>query len=322
MGKDLLSKDEKEAAKATQTNNPRQLEKLFDPLGGVAGLGPTVYDAWNRDFHQYFTKVAHHGLEPTPEEYFDQLARFEDFLGRYVLPLQVEIYAHLDEQLQSGPENADADELRFLLSRNVESYRYFFRKADLRWLEYLLQQKLIVARWEVADYLARLAPEASERVMDVIDGMKTMNDDWITRRSLIVAATKMPTQVGRRFVDKMEREKWLAESYVDWLVYSLDDLIDAFIGAGHYMDALRLMALLLHCPDDRSALKAHHHGEILKRISKIPATELAPYIRMLVNALAAALSSADVQKDDYSYMWRPAIEDHEQNWRHGEPKDL
>jgi hypothetical protein len=322
MGKGLLTKQEEVSAKAQRSSNARQLEKLFDPLGGVGGVGSTVYDTWSREFHDYFVQVSHHGLEPTVDEFRERLTRFEDFLSRYVLPLQVEIYAQLDEQLQKGPETADADEIRSLLSRNVESYRYFFRKADLRWLEYLLQQNLIVPTWEVADYLARIAPAASERVMVIIDGMRTTEADWITRRSLIGAALKMPPAIARRLVDKMEREKWFVEAYVDWLVYSLDDLIDIFIGSELHSDAVRLIALLLHCPDGRTPLRAHHYGEILKRISKVPAYELAPYIRLLVDALAAAISKEGSEKDDLSYMWRPAIEDHPQNWRHGEPKDI
>src|SRR5262249_16613224 len=147
-----------------KASNARQLEKLFDPMGGVSGFGPTLYDTWNRDFQRFFVEVSHHRREVTLEEYCEKLAQFENFLNRYVLPLQVEIYALLDEQLDRGPQNANADELRALLSRNVESYRYFFKKVDVRWLGYLRQHNLTFPKWEVADYLARIAPDASDDV--------------------------------------------------------------------------------------------------------------------------------------------------------------
>lgn len=322
MGKALLSKEEEAAAKKLDVSNARQLEKLFDPQGGVRGVDRTLYDAWNQDFHRFFVEVSHHGREVTIQEYREKLFRFEEFLSRYVLPLQVEIYEHLDQQLSSGPEGADANELRFLLSRNVESYRYFFRKADVRWLQYLDQNNLLSPQWEVADYLARVAPEASEEVMKIIERLATDKSDWATRKGLIDAAKKMPPEIARRLIEKMDREQWLADPYVDWLAYSLDDLIGIFIGSSRHADALRLAALLIQRRDGDSDLKNHHYGKILKRFSAVPVADLPAYIAFLVESLGTnILRERPDAKDDGSLMWRPAIEDHDQNWKHGNPKD-
>ena len=322
MGKGLLSKEEEKAAKDLKASNARQLEKVFDPLGGVSGFGPTLYDTWN-EFQTFFVNVSHHRLGVALEEYREKLSQFENLLSRYVLPLQVEIYALLDEQLDKGPENADTDQLRALLSRNVESYRYFFRKADVRWLGYLNQHKLISPRWEVADYLARIAPEASVDVMAIAETLNTDKNDWATRKGLIDAAAKMSPITARRILDKIDREQWLAEPYVDWLVYSLDPLIGIFIANSQHADASRLISLLAQRPDGQPKVKSYHFETILKHISAVRSSELPPYIRILVASLVTARSGEHPgASDDLSFMWRPAIEDNEQNWRHGDPRDL
>jgi LexA DNA binding domain len=203
MGKSLLSKLEEKAAKDQRSSNARQLERVFDPQGGVIGFGRTVYDTWN-EFQTFFVDVSHHRKEVTLDEYREKLAQFETLLSRYVLPHQVEIYTLLDELLDRGAEHADADELRALLSRNVESFRYFFRKMDARWLGYLQQNELVSPRWEVADYLARITPDVSDQVMAIIDDLKTDRNDWGTRKGLIDAAAKMPPNLARRIVDKID----------------------------------------------------------------------------------------------------------------------
>jgi|CZKX01.1.fsa_nt_gi hypothetical protein len=322
MGKSLLSKEEEKAAKDQRSSNARQLEKVFDPLGGVSGFGRTVYDTWN-EFQTFFVDVSHHRKDVTLDEYREQLAQFESLLSRYVLPHQVEIYTLLDEQLDRGPEHANAEELRALLSRNVESYRYFFRKADVRWLGYLGQHEFISPRWEVSDYLARIAPDASDDVMGIIETLKTDKSDWATRKGLIDAAAKMPPKMARRILDKIDREQWLAEPYVDWLIYSLDPLIGILIAGSQHDDAARLISLLAQSPDEQTNLQSYHVEKVLKHISAVPAPDLAPYIRVLVVSLSTALSRKNPEKDDgLSSMWRPAVEDHEQNWRHKDLRDL
>jgi hypothetical protein len=322
MGKSLLSKEEEKAAKDQRSSNARQLEKVFDPMGGVSGLGLTVYDTWN-EFQTFFVEVSHHRREVTLDEYRERLAQFENLLSRYVLPHQVEIYTLLDEQLDRGPGHANADELRALLSRNVESYRYFFRKANVRWLGYLSQHEFISPRWEVADYLARIAPDASDDVMGIIVTLKTDKSDWATRKGLLDAAAKMHPMTARRILEKIDREKWLTESYVGWLIYSIDPLVGILIAGSQHDDAARLISLLVQSPDEQKNLKSYQLEKILKHVTSVFAPDLAPYIRVLVVSLATALSRNNPENnDDFSLMWRPAVEDHEQNWRHGDPRDL
>src|SRR5216683_1660731 len=229
MGKELLTIEEAKAASDLKVSNARQLERLFDPQGGARHFDQTLYDTWSGEFHNFFVEVSHHGREVTLDEYVLKLTQFEEFLNRYVLPLQTEIYARLDEQLGRGPGGASVEDLTFMLSRNLECYRYFFRKADASWLSFLDRHILLFPRWETADYLARIAALASEDVMAIIERMQTAHGDWATRKGLIDAAIKMPPTIARRLVEKMHKEQWLAEHHADWLAYSLNDLLGIFI---------------------------------------------------------------------------------------------
>ena len=329
-GKGLLTKEEMNAAKKG-SSNARQLEKLFDPLGGVRWLDQTLYDTWNGEFHQFFIEVSHHGKYPSFDEYRVRLARYEEFLSSYVLPLQTEIYDRIDKQLAAGPENTVLLELKLLLSRNLESYRYFFRKADARWLEFLRRHALLTANWEVADYLARIAPQAPEEVMTIIGSMPAVQGDWATRKGFIDAANKMPPMIAARLVRKLEDEKWLNGREADWLSCPLNDLLQTLIDNSMHEDALRLSRILLAIgpPESESFRRtkahigSHYYGETLKRFSSIPAADLSLYANLLVSLLGKAISLERPGKvQDGSEMWRPAIEDHQQNWSHGDPRDL
>jgi hypothetical protein len=322
MGKELLTKEEVAAAKASSSSNARQLERLFDPLGGARHFGQTIYDTWNREFHGFFVKVCHHGLEVGIEEYRLKLAEFEEFLSQYVLPRQTEIYTLLDDQLSKGPANATADKLKLLLTRTLESYRYFFRKADVRWLGFLNRHGLLFPRWETADYFARIAGEASEDVMAIIEGMKVDDNDWSTRRGFVDAAIKMPPNVARRLIKKVEAEKWLTGPAADWLSHILSELLAILIADSQHEDALRLAKLMIQGDNGVAYLRDFYFGEVLKNLSAVAAPDLAPYIKLLVQSLGMAIAHDGPNgNDDRSLMWRPAIENNPQNWRHGESKD-
>jgi len=324
-GKDLLAREEVMTAQRNKSSNARQLEKLFDPLGGVRWIDQTLYDTWNREFHQFFTEVAHHGKELSIDEYRMQLARYEEFLSSYVLPLQTEIYERIETLLATAPGGPTVTELKLLLSRNVESYRYFFRNVDARWLEFLEDNNLLTPTWEVADYLARMAPQFADHVMSIIEGISTKQEHWTARRSFIDAVNKMPAAIAVRLVKKIENEKWLDGSESEWLAHGLNELLAKLVANSMHHEALQLTeAVLAIRPDGPSAHIGHRrYSETLKILSAVDTDALPQYIRMLVRLLgkAMALDRPETGQDGSS-LWRPAIEEHEQNWDHDNVKDL
>jgi hypothetical protein len=331
-GKQLLSPFEKEAAKKSSSNNARQLEKVFDPLGGVPHLDHSLYDTWNKDFHQYFIDVCHHRQHPTLLEYQSQLARYEDFLCSYVLPRQTEIYDRIDSILFQSPELTPTSNLTYLLSRNVESYGYFFRNADSRWLAVLSSNGFLRPTWEVAGFLARIAPDAPYETMAVIESLPTTSEDWPTRRWFVDAVNRMPATIASSLVGKIEKENWLTGREADLLSCPLNELLETLIRESLHDDALRLSRQLLRfeLQDETnqevrpaSPMRAHCFKETLKRFSNVTTSELPRYIRLLVALLSNAIRQEHpTSVKDESYIWRPAIEDHEQTWRHEDPKDL
>lgn len=324
-GKDLLTKAEEQDGKKTKTSNALQLEKLFDPLGGTRQfLKSTVYERWNKEFHEDFVKISHYEREITDEEYGGRLARFEEFLLAYVLPLQTEVYARLDDRFRNGPATANPDELKLLLSRNLESYRYFFRNADSRWLPFLRENGLLVAAPDSAEYLSRITDdENSEAVMGVIESMATSAEDWAARKGLLEAAAKMPPIVSRRIIPKLRREQWLETPYRDWITHLATRLFQQLVGGGYHFEGLQLAAMVIEAGIREPDAKEYYLKEFLVCLEEVPAAELPPFIRVLVNGLGSAIQvEEDDSNEDASLVWRPAIEDHEQNSDYGRLKCL
>jgi len=323
LGKRLLTKADEEAAKSAETNNARQLERVFDPLGGVRYFERTLYDTWNKEFHQFFVDVSHHRREVTFAEYLGQLDKFEEFLNWYILPPQTEVYEIIDAYLREGPGGSQALDLELLLSRNLESYRYFFRNADGRWLGFLQQHHFLISNWEVAEYLARITPDAPTEVMTIIEQLPTRPEDWITRRAILDAAMKMPIDLGVRLIQKIEQEAWLEGPAGEWLWHQFKEFFARLVTGGAHQDALHLARVLLAPSKAHHYLHSYHYGEFLKEFSLVGADTLVPYLTLLANVLHTALIAEypNTTKDN-SILWRPAIEEHEQNWGHGELKDL
>jgi hypothetical protein len=324
LGKDMLTNEEEEAAKTAQSNNARQLERVFDPLPGVRYFQRTLYDMWNKEFHQFFVEVSHHGREVTLDEYVTRLNKFEEFLNLYVLPPQTDVYEVIDAYLKEGPAGTRALDLELLLSRNLESYRYFFRHADSRWLGFLQEHQFLISNWETAGYLARITPDAPAQVMAIIEQLTTTTaSDWMTRRAILEAAMKMPPELSRRLIPKIEQEAWLESHAGELLSHQLEEFLGQLITCAAHQDALRLARVLLSPTESRRYLHSYHYGEFLKQFSLVPAGELLLYLELLSNVLRTALMAEHPNTTkDHSSIWRPTIEDTEQNWGHGEIKDL
>jgi len=329
----LVSDEEKEQLKERNGSQARRLQKLFDPLGGIAALADSVYDVWNR-FHKYFTAVSHH-TETTEEEYRSTLDQFEEVLLRYVLPHQVEIYARLDLIIAKGPQTADSEEIKKLLSRNLETYRYFFTKVSATWLEFLRHHGLLKLSWPVADYFARVAPETPDLVTQALLGLALPDDRRIGVR-FIQAANRMPLDNAVKIAKRVVRENWVKAPEADFFDRPLNELLEKLTSGRRYHEALQLADELLDVqippskedgiPTHRDVtgyIDDHEYREVLRTLGAVPEQELGAVLRLLIDKLHKAVAlGLGKSEDDFSYIWRPATEEHEQNWGFGEVKDL
>lgn len=299
---------------------------FFDPLGAV-GLNQNPYVYLYNEYQDKLNNIAHHRVRPSLEEYQTLVSTLEYFLLRYIFPAQLEIYRILDEALQKGPDTADATDLKMLITRNVESYRYFFKHADERWLSFLRTSQFLDAKWEVGEYLSRIAHLTPQEVFEVFNDTQIPEDDWQAKTAFALAASKLPAKFAAQTVARVLKENWVKETRATLLHYRLQDLFKNLLAGQEYAAALALADALMDIfphgygshgsVDTRAYISEHEYGQLIAEMGKVPPTNVYPFLKLLSEKLVKALKEVhargDEGDDDYSYIWRPAIEDDSHN---------
>lgn len=183
--------------------------------------------------------------------------------------------------------------------------------------------------WPESQYLARIASEAPEKVAEIM--MKIPDTDNVrVHEDLALAATKLPGCLAARWARK--EAMWVErQSYLYFLLpESLGKLIEYLAKSGEALESL-VMA--------RAVLKVYLVGDTTKRVSALFDTwnykqllqkHFPEVIRqtgrkglaLLCDLLENALVEDPDSKEDYSWIWRPAIEPHAQNHRHDDIRDI
>ena len=250
----------------------------------------------------------------------------------------------IDKVISRGPEACD-------LSRDVEPYlleyasrNYFFEHLqDSAWLDLLIRagKFRIVPEpiqdanrgttayplWPESRYLARMAAHEPITVLEVILQLPTTENIRI-HEDIIDAALAMPTNLAVKLVSKAII--WLESPSQLLLPKKLGKLVSHLAQGGQEDEALHLTRSLLAISPDPimpSELKAHfddwYYEQILKKqIPDLVATAEEGTLGLLSDLLSDAIHFSRQQKEDegpedYSYIWRPAIEDHNQNHPYG-----
>ncbi|MEW6724485.1 MAG: hypothetical protein AB1331_06145 [Bacillota bacterium] len=235
----------------------------------------------------------------------------------------------------------------------AEQYRYFFdRLENPEWLEPLRQKGFFRHPPEPirneeegtirfppspeARYLARMARHEPERVAEVIGEMDD-TDNAAVLSDLLDALFAMPADVASRLAERAAR--W-AECPYFLVPEKLGQLVAHWASAGRTTEALRVARVLLEVfadarpgrggpdevhwlsPEPRARFDYWRYEKILKdhypevvRAAGLPALELL--CDLLDRAIRLSRRRDDDQgPEDYSVIWRPAIEDHLQNDGH------
>lgn len=224
-------------------------------------------------------------------------------------------------------------ELHKLLSDNDVKRTFFLNLEDPAWISLLNKARLFeeppqaeetadesirVQQWPQSQYLARMASKAPEEVANILSAVET--DNWTIARDIIRAAKEMPAKYEAKLAPK------IANFVVELkLFHELQDVgeIIAKLATGKEVDAaIQLVGdaygVALRDPTSRrnqadyGYLEAMHKS-IIPSLIPVRASEL---VHLLVTWLLLAVESENKRGaggDDYSYVWRPAIEDHEQN---------
>lgn len=322
-------------SKLSETRNtrgvPTKLRYALDPRG-VEGLEKTVYDHFYDKFQVKLNAIAHHTKKVTKASYEEMLLELELFLLSYILPTQMETYEAIDQTLYGGPANSSPTHLFSIITKSVESYRYFFNKVDAEWLEFLNSNKFLRPAWEVCDYLTRTAELKPELTARILLSLDIPSDDWRSWGASISAASRLPGKLAASYTEKLLEKDFTAQPTNRLLAHLFKDLLDTLIRTEEFEAALHLADKLLEAESPviseavhrrrvHTALDDYDYSMVSKSLCAAPAKSVPPFIRLLVAKLGRVIlfehASGD-GTDDLSSAWRPAIEDHAQNWNFGD----
>jgi hypothetical protein len=254
-----------------------------------------------------------------------------------------------------------AEQVRRILHLRASSpeFTYFFEKLDSpSWIEPLMKEGAFGQPpvpildqesgmrtdppWAPGRYLARMAEIEPAAVFAVLLAMPD-TDNGRVQEDLADAITKLPPEQAVKLVPRVI--KWLKPLYaVLRLPIRIARIATNLAAAGYVSEALEILAGLLRVeadndsrstvgmialsPRPRIALHIWDYEKILQTeaprfvdIARKPALELLS--DLLETAIKASLrDTAPKEKNDYSVIWRPAIEDHRQNRLSEEVRDI
>lgn len=302
------------------------LRFYFDPQASTTSE-QNPYKHLYDEYQTKLQKIAHHQEWPDENTYHDLIKGLEYFLLRYVFPSQVDVYKLLEEILKKGPEGVEPEDLRLLVKKNLESYRFFFKHADARWLEYLRDHNFLSATWEAGDYLSRVAKDKPELTLEIFLNTEIPKDAWPAKTSFTVAAANLPAKYAAKTVKKILDEEWIKDTRATLLHYKLQDLLKTLLAGEEYEQALTFADSLLDVfPQEYGSygslrtnayISEYEYEQMVKVLNTLPAENVLPFLKMfsskLIKLIAAVHEKGEDNDDDHSYIWRPAIETHSQN---------
>lgn len=231
------------------------------------------------------------------------------------------------------------------INRRQADYDYFFSRLNTpAWIAPLKDagmfsnppppepegQYISFPRWPESEYLARVANQAPETVLDVMLQIPDTENVRVNE-DLVNAALAMPAGLAARLIDKAK--KWAESAYNPLFPEKLGTLVSHLARGGQIEGALGLASVLLRVlpdpsrqvedekdhtfrfsPVPRARFDTWDYGIILKE--SIPALVEAAgprALNLLCDLLEEAMrlsrdNSDDIGPNDYSYIWRRNIE--------------
>jgi hypothetical protein len=246
-----------------------------------------------------------------------------------------------------------------LLGKSRSNYEYFFAHlTSPDWLDPLCERGFFrepekpiregngvrYPVWPESAYLARVAKKAPEKVLEIALQIPE-TDNIQVHDDLARAALSMPPAMAATWVSR--EVEWLEKQQrVFWLLPDeLGKLITHLAEGSELKAAFALARLLLKPrapekkPEDEKGIywpgnpillvEPYEYSELLRlRVPDLAKVDPLETLNMLFDHLEAAIRIYLRQDEDtlhppadYSYLWRPAIEEHEQN-AHGDPYDI
>jgi len=243
-----------------------------------------------------------------------------------------------------GPASKRLEVLLPLLEDQDLRKRFFIELKDPEWVCPLREEGFFRAPpepmvedagttypfWPPSQYLARMASAAPEEVFKALEPIETTNARIIS--DVVEAALGVPGVLASRLSSKVLRAV-NADVWVELYAESAAKLVAKLAADGELDAAFTLAGALFSFRCDESAIRslvpridAYHYGELLPDV--LQALCAAVHTRAMSWGAELLLTAVRCRQrppsredfDDVSYIWRPAIEDHEQN-RHPDVGD-
>jgi|LFRM01.1.fsa_nt_gb hypothetical protein len=256
----------------------------------------------------------------------------------------------LDKCKSSAPSADDLATLTHRVPLSLATANYFFdRLENPEWLEPLRQKGFFrhppqpirneeegtirLSPWPEARYLARMAQHQPNLVAEIIGEMDD-TDNAAVLSDLVDALLAMPPNVSARLVEKAA--SWAESPYL-LLPEKPGQLLTHWAKAGRTEEAMHFARVLLAVlpnerrvepgPDEayrlplepRARFARWEYREILKKYyPELVRVAGLPALKLLCDLLDKAIQLSrtrdeDQGPEDYSYIWRPTIEDYPQN---------
>lgn len=313
-----------------------ELFRLHNRLADIAHHNPTS-DAEMRTLTQQFDSM----LSALARPYFDTEGELEELIN-------------LDK-----PRGEDFQRLKLLLVKSALVEHFFRNTTSPEWFPFLrdagyftsatpIDQKgelVGCPEWPHAVYLAKCATTFPADVLQVISDVDTGNPR--VHQQVVDVALALPPHMAKSLVDRSK--KWLSSPYlrITLLPDRLSRLAVHLLTGSEVEKGFALAEILLDVtieaprddasdelsfidtrPEARSKLEGWQYEQaletLLPALIKADAPKTISLLGKLISNCIRMENSVRDQPDDHdlSYIWRDAIEDHEQNRNPHDTKDL
>jgi hypothetical protein len=293
--------------------NARRMENAFDPRGGVKSLGKTIYDEWNQVYHRNFTQVSHHNYDES--KYIALLQNFEIFLLKYVLPNQIETYEQIDKILKTPIQEVNFEDLALMLTKNYETYRYFYKNVGAGWLKTLDEKNFLTPSVEVADYFKRIARFKTVDVSDVIlNSDVKIHNDWVKMTYIQIGLDHFEAGKSKELISKISKEKWIEKDEAVFFGDLLIKYLKKLIKLKDYSNASELLSILLKVKKTKGSFESaklymndYELSNLEGVLKSIPINESKYFLNVLKQCLTNIIKIEGGDKSDHSTIWMPDI---------------
>ncbi len=260
----------------------------------------------------------------------------------------------IDQIISNGASEENAGRLRGL-AEETASQHYLFEKLDASWLEAIYvsgwfadppplvqtERGSFYSMWPATRYLHRIAsrqgtePKVAELIRDVVFSV-TLSDNPYVFEDLVEVALGLPISVAVELSFLLQ--SWIARQRTHFSgVTSISNLINKFASVGEFNAAFRLFQSVFTVypdlnfyqlseekrllPKPQSHLRTWEYGQQLgKTVGELEKHSDVRLVWILCELLNDSIRYSRKEfsgqgPDDYSYVWRPAIEEHAQNRR-------